>query len=216
MIKSSTTSSDFIMYVRVAILGAVFAVASYYYITWLKIPNPLNKALADTSIYLIGLSMVMASVCYFWNLFDRFIVYRKHLGIVGFLVGIAHIYLSYGFLKTLFLLETWQKGAVWPQLTGLLAAAIFLVMTLISPAAVAAKIGGPLWRIILRFGHVAVILIWLHVYLLKFARIQQWYAGGMKTPPSSSVLVLIFMTIVIVLRVALWIALARKKATRIQ
>lgn len=213
--KPATATSDNMMYVQTIVLGIIFAVALYYYTVWLKIPNPLNKSVADTSIILIGLSMTMASVCYFWNIFDRFIVYRKHLGIIGLLFGIAHIYLSFGFLQKLFVLETWKNGAMWPQLTGLLAALIFIVMALISPSAIAEKIGGKLWRRVLQFGHVGVVLIWLHVYLLKFGRIMQWYTGGMKTPPSASAIILAFMTIVIVLRVALWVALLRKKAREV-
>lgn len=211
MATKSVVSSDLKMYIQTLFLGFVLFVASYYYIIWLKIPNPLNKAVADTSMYLIGLSMMLASLCYFWNIFDRFITYRKHLGLVGVLFGFTHIYLSLGVLQKLFVAETWQKGVPWGPFTGALAAVIFIIMTLVSPGAIAQIIGGHLWRIILRFGHVAVVLIWLHVYFLKWGYIVKWYNEGMKSFPSTSLIVLGFMTIVIVLRIALSIALAKKK-----
>ncbi len=211
MAKKAIGSSELMMYVKTTLLGVILAVASYYYITWLKIPNPLNKSVADTSIILIGLSMMLASVCYFWNFFDRFIVYRKQLGVIGVLFGFVHMYLSFGALQRLFLFETWQKSIPWAPLTGFLAAVIFLVMLIVSPGFIAQKIGGHLWRGILRFGHIAVALIWLHVYFLKFGYILKWYNEGMKTLPSSSVIVLVFMTLVMVLRIALWASLAKKK-----
>lgn len=210
MAKKPAVSSELVMYMQTTVLGIILAVASFYYISWLKIPNPLNKAFADTSIYLIGFSMALASVCYFWNLFDRFITYRKQLGVVGFVFGLIHIYLSFGVLQKLFMFETWQKAVPWGPFTGAIATVIFFVMTLATPSVVAKKLGGQLWRSILRFGHVAVALIWLHVYFLKFGYILKWYNEGMKTFPSSSAIVLAFMTIVIVLRVALGVALAKK------
>lgn len=211
MATKPVVSSDLKMYIQTTFLGIFLFVASYYYITWLKIPNPLNKAVADTSILLIGFSMMLASLCYFWNVFDRFITYRKHLGLVGFLFGLAHIYLSSGALQKLFIAETWQKGVPWGPFTGAIAAVIFIVMALVSPGAVAKVIGGHLWRTILRFGHVAIALIWLHVYFLKWGYIVKWYNEGMKTFPSTSLIVLGFMTIVILLRITLSIALAKKK-----
>lgn len=209
--KKPATTSEWMMYIQTIILGGIIAFASHSYISWLKIPNPLNKSIADTSIYLIGLSMALASVCYFWNVFDRFITYRKQLGIVGLGFGLVHIYLSSSALQKLFSPTVWQQGIPWGPFTGALATLIFLVMAFVSPGIVAQKIGGKAWRTILRMGHIAVALIWLHVYFLKFGYIAKWYAGGMKTLPSSSLLVLIFMSLVIVLRLALWIALAKKK-----
>ncbi|MBI5151766.1 MAG: hypothetical protein HZA34_04320 [Candidatus Pacebacteria bacterium] len=208
--QSVSFRTDLFQYIHVFLFSVVLLAVSYWYISWLKIPNPLNKSFADTSIYLIGLSMVLASVCYFWNVFDRFIVYRKHLGIVGFAFGLMHVYLSFGALQKLFIVQTWQKGAMWPALTGAMALVIFVVMAFVTPSVVAEKLGGKIWRSILQLGHLGVVLIWLHVYFLKFGYILKWYNEGMKTLPSSSLIVLMFMTVVIGLRTALWIVLKKK------
>lgn len=209
--QSVSFRTDLFQYIHVFLFGIVLFALSYWYISWLNIPNPLNKSFADTSIYLIGFSMALASVCYFWNVFDRFIVYRKHLGMLGFIFGLVHVYLSFGALQRLFIVQTWQKGAMWPSLTGAIALVIFSVMASVSPSVVAQKLGGKIWRSILQLGHLGVLLIWFHVYFLKFGYILKWYNEGMKTPPSSSLIVLIFMTIVIGLRTALWIVLKKKR-----
>lgn len=189
----------------------VFAI-SFYYLISQNVQNPLNKSIADTSIILIGLSMLLTSLCYFWNFVDTKIVYRKHLGLVGFTYGIFHIALSYSGVQSLLKLESWQQGIPWPLLTGVVALVIFTIMALISNRYAAHMLGGVHWRAILRTGYIAVTLIWIHVFLLKSARIITWYIDGMNTPPSTGLIVLIFMTVVIVMRIFLWISLQRKKS----
>ncbi len=197
---------------RTIIFSLFVFVSSYFYILNLSARNPLNKSVADTSIILIGLSMLLTSLCYFWNFVDTKIIYRKHLGLVGFAYGIFHIILSYSSVLSLLKPETWQKGIYWPLFTGVIATIIFMIMALISNQYSARMLGGIVWRAILRVGYIAVVLIWLHVFLLKSARIITWYIEGMKTPPSTGLITLIFMSIVIILRILLWVSLHQKKS----
>lgn len=184
--------------------------AAYTYVNWLHIPGALNKSAADTAIVLIGLSMILSGVCYFFNLFDPFIIYRKYLGLVGWAFGLAHVLLSWTTLQALFRLETWEKGLMWPALTAFIATIIFTIMALISNSRMAKLLGGKVWRSILRTGYIAVALIFLHVVLLKSGKWITWWAEGMKSAPSLSLLVSIFMLIVLLMRLALWIALTYK------
>ncbi|MBI3980980.1 ferric reductase-like transmembrane domain-containing protein [Candidatus Microgenomates bacterium] len=211
VMKKAGIPSDRLLYTKTVIFSLLVFVTAYLYTVWLKIPNPLNKAVADTSIVLIGLSMLLTSLCYFWDFVDTKIIYRKYLGIVGFVYGVVHIVLSFSALERLFLSETWQKGTYWPALTGVVALGIFSLMTLISNKYAAQALGGTTWRKILRVGYVAVGLIWLHVFLLKSARIINWYKEGMVTPPSMSLLVLAFMLMVVLMRVLLWLSLRKEK-----
>ncbi len=206
-----TPLSETQKYIHVLILGLFVFAGIYGYLVWQKMPNLLNKAVADTSIILIGLSFLLSSICYFWNFLDFSIVYRKHLGLLGFAFGVVHTGLSFSALQRLFLFSTWQKGMQWPALAGTLALVIFSIMALISNTYAATKLGGVLWRKVLRTGYVAVILIWIHVYLLKSMRWIQWIQGGFKAPPSTSFIVILFMTIVLGMRLALWWSLLKKK-----
>jgi DMSO/TMAO reductase YedYZ heme-binding membrane subunit len=155
--------------------------------------------------------MWLSSLCYFWNFVDTKIVYRKHLGLIGFAFGIAHTALSYTALQRLFQLVTWQKGAMWPALSATVAMIIFTVMALISNKYAAHELGGIWWRRILRLGHVALILVWAHVVLLKGQRWVTWWTEGPKTLPAMSLIVSIFIGVIIVMRLALWWSLWRKK-----
>lgn len=204
--------SELMLYLKVLIFSALLYGGAYAYTSWLKVPNIINKTTADVSIILIGLSMWLTSLGYYFNVFDTFIRYRKHLGLVGFAYGVAHILLSFSALQNLFRAETWENGLMWPALNGLLATVIFTIMTLISNTFMAKTLGGKLWRQILRTGYIAVIFVWFHVVLLKSARWITWYEAGMQTPPAMSLIVTIFMTIVVLMRIALWWSLRRQRA----
>ena len=211
VVKKLKVQTDKQHYLRTIIFSLFIFASTYFYINSLKIPNALNKATADTSIVLIGLSMLLTSLCYFWDFVDTKIIYRKYLGIVGYLFGVIHIVLSFSAFQSLFIPETWQKGIPWPVFTGAIALAIFTIMALISNKYAAYTLGGVIWRKILRLGYLAVALVWIHVFLLKSSRLITWYQAGMKTPPSASLLVLIFMAIVILMRILLWSSLLKKK-----
>lgn len=211
VIKKTGPVSEWNMYMRVAIFGILLFALSYGYATYQQIPNQLNKAVADTSIILIGLSMLMSSICYFWDFLDSKIIYRKHLGLVGFAFGVVHVGLSYSVLQKLLLPETWQQSTIWAPLTGLVALLIFTLMALISNRYAATQLGGKFWRLALRTGYIAMMLVFAHVVLLKLARWMTWYNGGMKTLPAMSIIVSGFIILVIIMRVLLWISLKRKQ-----
>lgn len=211
-VKKAVVYSDRQLYFHTFIFSLFAFGATYFYLYKLKMPNTLNKAVADTSIVLIGLSMLLTSLCYFWDFVDTKIIYRKYLGVLGFWYGVLHVILSFTALQGVLKPEAWQKGIPWPLFSGVLALGIFTIMALISNRYAAYTLGGVLWRQILRFGYVAVALIWVHVFLLKSARIITWYTGGMKTPPSVSFIVLLFMATVIIMRILLWISLLKKKS----
>lgn len=204
-------NSEFKLYLQTSIFAAVIFGLFYFYISWMGIPSVTNKAMADTSIFLMGWSMLLSSVCYFWNVLDKMIVYRKYLGLVGFAFAIAHLVLSWSAFLNLLSAETWQAGKMWAPFTGTLAFLIFTVMALISNTLMAKKLGGRTWKLILRTGYVAVIFVAIHVVVLKSARWITWMQEGFPTPPSLSFMISIFMLIVLVMRVALWIALKMKK-----
>jgi DMSO/TMAO reductase YedYZ heme-binding membrane subunit len=199
------------LYYHALIFSLLSFFAFYYYgYFFLGFKDPLNKAVADASIFLVGCSMVLGSMCYFWNFLDSKVIYKKHLGLIGFAFSLIHIGLSFPALKRLVQIETWQENMFWAPLTGLIAAVIFTVMALISNKFAATHLGGKTWRSILHTGYIAIILTWIHVVVLKSHRWGEWLAKGMPTPPSGSLLVSIFMIFVILMRVALWISLKNK------
>ncbi len=193
------SKSELGIYGRVVFVSLVLYGALYAYTSYMGIPNVMNKSVADASIVLIGLSMWLSSLSYFFTIFDPLIKYRKHLGLVGFAYGVTHIILSFSALQLLFDIKTWQTGTMWPALTGLLATVIFSVMTLISNRLMMTKLGVVLWRQILRLGYIAMIFVVAHVVLLKYARWATW-ASELQSPPSTSLMVTVFSLVVILMR----------------
>lgn len=204
------------LYFRVTVFGLIVFGLLYFYTSSNKTPNPLNKAVADTSIILMGLSMLLSSICYFWNFLDAKIIYRKYLGLIGFAFALVHIVLSYSLLERLFTVTTWQQGSYWPALTGAIAAVIFAVMAIISNTFAASRLGGKTWRFILRTGYLAMFLILAHVVLLKSARWMTWYNEGMQSPPSASLIAAGFIVLVLVMRIILWLTLKKKSKAQYQ
>ena len=198
------------LYLKSGIFGLIVFGLCYAYLKWMNIPGELNKSVADTSILLMGLSMLISSICYFWNFLDWTIAYRKYLGLIGFAFGVSHLALSWAPFMSLFEAKTWEQGRMWPVLAGAVAFVIFTIMVLISNSFMARSLGGKVWRFILRTGYVALILVFVHVVLLKSARWITWYEGGMKTPPSLSLIVSVFMGVVLLMRVILMISVSRK------
>lgn len=208
---SFLSRSEINIYARVVVFGMALFALFYWYTTALGTPGVLNKSSANTSIVLIGLSMWLSSLSYFFNRFDSFIKYRKHLGLIGFAFGVTHFVLSFSAFKRLLVSATWESNAVIAPLTGLLALAIFTLMALISNRTSMTKLGVLTWRGILRTGYIAVLFVFIHTVMLKSARWATWYEGGMMTPPSSSLIVTVFMTVVLLMRLAMWWQLRSKK-----
>lgn len=188
---------------------AIFGVL-YAYMDWQGMDRILNKAVADTSIILIGFSMMLSALCYFWDFVDTKIIYRKHLGLVGFAFALGHMALSFSLVERLFSLSYWLDPSNLRFTSAGAAIIIFTIMALVSNKYAASELGGKVWRLILRTGYIGVTLIWLHVYLLKSKQWFAWYEGGMEGAPSAAMLVTIFMTLVIFMRIALWLSLLKK------
>lgn len=156
--------------------------------------------------------MILSGLAYFFNFVDRQVIYRKYIGVIGFFFAFWHMILSWSALLNLFKPEILGSTRMWPMLSGLIALTIFAVMALISNQLSTRLLGTTLWRGILRFGYAGLILVMAHVLLLKSARWLTWYNDGMTSPPALSLIVTVFAVIVILVRIALWFSLSRRRA----
>jgi len=158
--------------------------------------------------------MALSGICYFWNRFDSKIIYRKHLGIIGFGYGLMHTVFSLFFLSdrfqfpTYFLSDNPHRISFFAALTAVF---IFIIMTLISNKYAAQELGGVWWRRILRFGYVAYILIIIHLIALKYKGWISWIQEREDLLPPLGLPLFIFALFVIVLRIILEIAIRRNK-----
>src|SRR3989344_6335647 len=99
-----------------------------------------NKSLALTSLFAIGISLSIGPLARFFRSFKHKIEYRKEIGLMGFFVGAAHIFITLVFLTDKFplagYLERWKA-----PLYGTLALLILIVVASTSTTAAIHKMG---------------------------------------------------------------------------
>lgn len=165
-----------------------------------------NQALADAGMFLIALSMAMSGLTYFWDFLDKYLNYRKYLGLIGFWFIVVHGYISAFGLPQLFKFPGYylETNNIIPFLFALGSFITLIVMAIISDRHIMVKIGGTLWRKILRFGYIAIIFGILHFGLKKYTSWTYWFQQEATLIPPLSLIVTIFAVWVIILRIALW------------
>lgn len=209
--KISPPKTEFALWRNTLVFGlAVFATSvAYLYIRRGSMSLfGANKAFATTALFLIGLSFALSGLCYFWNFVDTKIIYRKHLGLTGFGFAMLHVIMSL-FVLPQFPLEYYQSHLP-TFLTGLLAILIFIFMAAISNQYAARELGGKTWRMFLRIGYLAYFAVILHFGILKYSEWLKWFATRSPLLPPLSLFGVLFATIVLFLRLALWISLSRR------
>lgn len=125
-----------------------------------------NQAAANTGMILISLSFLLTSLSYFFNFADRLIVFRKHLGVLGFCWILAHIVVVMFLLPMMFPMSDWLGKRLVSFSYGAISGVIFALMTLVSNKYGMFVLGGQRWREFLRYGgYTALILGLVHQYI---------------------------------------------------
>lgn len=197
------------------LFGGMFS----YYLVQVPTVNVrvFNRVFADVGLILIGLSLILSSVCYFWNFADRYIVYRKHLGLVGFAYIFTHGILSLFFMSNLFPFPQYYLAStnIIPFVFAVLSMGIFIFMTAISNKYAIVELGGKRWRMLMRIGIVAYAFGILHFGMKGTFYWMSWFAGeGESLTPPMSLLVFLFGSIVVLLRGSLSVALRLPKRSK--
>jgi len=230
IVKKIPHSSTLKYWVNSALFGLAVFIATNFYIFLLEGHNSIfvaNRAAASTAFILIGFSLMLSGICYFWDFFDTKIIYRKYLGITGFVFGLTHALLS-----TYFYVFVWSNNfgpnvffSQWNVFGlkisnvvafafGLLGLLIFIMMASISNRYAARELGGIWWRRLLRFGYLAYVFIILHFAIKRSDEWLAWLDQTQKSLPPISLLLLLLGLAVLGIRVALQISLIRKKAAK--
>ncbi len=173
----------------------------------------INVSTAWTAVVLIGLSMLLSAVCYFWNAFDHYILFRKHLGVSGFAIVTIHAFFSLVVMRSEFPLFTYYLDSknIASFLFALTSFAYFAFMTSISNNYAVHEIGGQRWRRLLRFGYIAYIFAIIHFGVKGLPWWIKWIQGGMHGFPPLGLILFIFALFVPYFRLVLEIALRQQK-----
>ncbi len=162
----------------------------------------LYHGIADTAFVLIGLSLSLGSISYFWNALSPELVYRKYFGLWGYALVILAGTLSLFVIPELspFHPYPFSKSKLLPYFITVPSIVVYTVMALISNSIAIKILGGKRWRLLLRVGYVAFFFTTLHFSFKSYLLWIPWFLGKQVLPPSSIILVL-FGIFVLSLRV---------------
>src|SRR3989344_5610814 len=104
-----------------------------------------NKVFAGAAAILLGLVLLIGPLSRLFSFPDRYVQYRKELGIVAFLLALAHGIVSLFFLPSKFPLEKFVGTLNWPFVFGVIATAILIGIFIISNERAANALGRERW-----------------------------------------------------------------------
>lgn len=203
---------EFQQYVTVFVMAAPFYVVLSFYIFFRRGYYNLyiaNKALAGVAAILLGIVLLIGAGSRLFSFPDRYVQYRKELGIIAFFFALFHSVVSLFFLPSKFSLEKYFATFNWPFVFGLVAIVILIMIFAISNNRAMTAMGRARWWRLQYWGvRVVFTLVILHVFLMKWKGWVAWYkVGGGKELvrpewPGAGILVAWFMVFVVLIRLA--------------
>lgn len=171
--------------------------------------SALNKSLATSTLFLLGVVLLMGPLSRLFTIFDHALKYRKELGILTFFTGAAHVYLSmfplarrgpFGFYQS-------QPLSAYAGLAGLV---IMFFLLILSLGAVERLLGTRVWWKLQYWGaRLAFVASAFHFVVLKYQSMAKWMVdrGGGGSPgalwlPPISILAAVFTVFVLAVRLS--------------
>ncbi len=168
-----------------------------------------NKVFAGTAAALFGIVLLIGPGSRLFSFPDRYVQYRKEMGIVVFFFALIHSVVSFFFLPSKFPLSAFLGTLNLPFISGFVAAIILVAIFFISNDRATAAIGRERWWRLQYWGaRLAFISIFLHVFVMKWGGWLKWYkVGGSKELlrpewPGAGLLVGWFIAFVLFVRLA--------------
>lgn len=194
----------FIALVITAVIGG--AIGYYLFIRLGSFsPSIANKSLADVSLVLLGIVLLAGPLSRLYTRFDSWINYRKELGILAFLTGAVHVYLSMFPLARRGPFGLYQSRPLVAY-SGLLGLLIMAYLFVISFEFIKKKLGVKTWWRMQYWGaRITGVAIFVHMSVFKYSEWNTWLGGkaeGLARPdwPPVSLIVAVFFAFVILTR----------------
>ncbi len=168
-----------------------------------------NKVLAGTAMTLLALTFIIGPIVRYFDRFDKWLGYRKEIGIVAAFLAIFHGLVSY-YLLPLKFPRFWIDFSSIEFGAGLVGAALLAFLFFISFKQAITLLGAGRWWFLQRWGlRLAVIATLIHVYAMKWPGWVKWLTqgGGKATAelahpflPGLGLLATLFITWVVIIR----------------
>lgn len=172
--------------------------------------SSFNKSLATSTMFLLGIVLLLGPLSRLFTLFDHALKYRKELGVLTFFTGAAHVYLS---MFPLARRGPWGFYASQPisAYAGLIGIVIMFVLLILSINSIERAIGTRAWWKLQYWGaRAAFIAVSFHFVVLKYQGMVEWLGnrgliggtGGALWLPPLSILAAVFAAFILVVRLS--------------
>ncbi len=167
----------------------------------------INKSLASGSLVLLGIVLLLGPLSRLYDRFDRWVNYRKELGILAFLLSGLHVYLSMFPLARRGPFGLYQSRPLVAY-SGLLGLLIMTYLFIISFEKIKEKIDTAKWWKAQYIGvRIAALAVLFHMTVFKYPEWVKWLNGdagqiAIPTWPPASLLVAVFSGWVLLIRLA--------------
>ena len=167
-----------------------------------------NKVLANAAIIMLAFTFLIGPIVRYFDRFDKWLGYRKEIGIVGGFLAFFHVIISSYFLPLKFppaKIESWEFTA------GSIGMFLLICLFIISFKKAVDLLGGNLWWFLQRWGlRLVMLFVLIHVSLMKWSGWIKWLKqGGSVAPtaelanpqmPGLGILAMLFVVWVVILR----------------
>jgi len=138
----------------------------------------INKVLAGASLIILAAVILIGPLSRLYDRFDSWIIYRKELGIVAFLLALAHGVISFFFLSDRFSVAYFMNNLL-TFIFGLISLFILAYLFILSFEKVIENLDRKKWWLVQSWGvRIAGTLAFLHIFLMKYPGWLKWYTQG--------------------------------------
>lgn len=159
--------------------------------------SAINYSIAATADIMLGSSLALGSLCYYFHFLESKIFYRKYFGLTGFGLALLYSFLLL-FQEPQKYFDGFLSNAFSPEvILGLAAMLIFTVMALISNKWALLKIGSHTWRLLLRLGYLAYFFLILRAIIMEKEIWWVWLQIPEGLPPIRFILAIMASSVIL-------------------
>lgn len=137
-----------------------------------------NKVVAGVALLLLCAVLLLGTLGRLYSFFDKYLMYRKDLGLLSFAYAATHSVVSLFFLRSHFPPE---RFLAFPPsfIFGLSSMMVLTLLFIFSIEALVARLDRKKWWHLQNWGvRIGGILVLLHILTMKWSGWSNWYANG--------------------------------------
>lgn len=139
----------------------------------------VNKSLGSAALVILGLVLLLGPLSRLYQRFDSWILYRKELGIMVFVLAVLHAVISFFFLSERFSLRYYLQVQPVPFFLGLGAVIVLITLFVLSFERFIALLTQERWWRWQYWGvRLVGVLALLHLVILKYPGWVSWFSRG--------------------------------------